>query len=115
MPAPMAFAFLAAMETNRHGTAAGQAIINKLLTKINCQQNKLSIKIINMQTQYLINSILYAFVGIIILVAVFVIAEKTTPKHNLWKEIVENKNTALAIVAGCFMLAMAIIIASAIH
>lgn len=68
-----------------------------------------------MQTQYLVNSVLYAVVGIAILVAVFVIVEKATPKHNLWKEIVENKNTALAIVAGCFMLAMAIIIASAIH
>ena len=68
-----------------------------------------------MQTQYLINSILYAVVGIAILVVVFVIVEKATPKHNLWKEIVENKNTALAIVAGCFMLAMSIIIASAIH
>lgn len=68
-----------------------------------------------MQTQYLFNSILYALVGIAILVAVFVIVEKATPKHNLWKEIVENKNTALAIVAGFFMMAMAIIIASAIH
>jgi uncharacterized membrane protein YjfL (UPF0719 family) len=68
-----------------------------------------------MQTQYLINSILYSLVGIGILVTVFVVVEKATPKHNLWKEVVENKNIALAIVAGFFMIAMAIIIASAIH
>jgi uncharacterized membrane protein YjfL (UPF0719 family) len=68
-----------------------------------------------MQTQYLLNSILYALLGIAILVIVFVIIEKATPKHNLWKEVVENKNVALAIVAGFFMLAMSIIIASAIH
>lgn len=68
-----------------------------------------------MQTQYLINSVLYSLLGIAILVLVFWIIEKTTPKHNLWKEVVENKNVALAIVAGFFMLAMAIIIASAIH
>ncbi len=68
-----------------------------------------------MQTQYLVNSIVYALLGIAILVIVFVIIEKATPKHNLWKEIVENKNVALAIVAGFFMLAMSIIIASAIH
>jgi putative membrane protein len=68
-----------------------------------------------MQTHYLINSILYSLVGIGILVIVFVVVEKTTPKHNLWKEIVENKNIALALVAGFFMIAMAIIIASAIH
>lgn len=68
-----------------------------------------------MQTQYLINSILYSLLGIAILVIAFVIVEKATPKHNLWKEVVENKNVALAIVAGFFMLAMSIIIASAIH
>lgn len=68
-----------------------------------------------MQTQYLINSIVYSLLGIVILVAVFVIIEKATPRHNLWKQIVEQKNVALAIVAAAFMLAMAIIIASAIH
>lgn len=68
-----------------------------------------------MQTQYFINSILYSLLGIAILVIAFVIVEKATPKHNLWKEVVENKNVALAIVAGFFMLAMSIIIASAIH
>lgn len=68
-----------------------------------------------MQTQYLINSVLFSLLGIAILVIVFVVIEKATPKHNLWKEIVENKNVALGIVAGAFMLAMSIIIASAIH
>ena len=68
-----------------------------------------------MQTQYLVNSIVYSLLGIAILVLAFVIIEKATPKHNLWKEVVENKNVALAIVAGFFMLAMSIIIASAIH
>lgn len=68
-----------------------------------------------MQTQYLINSVIFSLLGIAILVIVFVIIEKATPKHNLWKEIVEHKNVALAIVAGFFMLAMSIIIASAIH
>jgi putative membrane protein len=61
------------------------------------------------------NSVIYSFLGIAILVITFVIVEKLTPKHNLWKEVVEEHNTALAIVAGCFMLAIAIIIASAIH
>ncbi len=68
-----------------------------------------------MQTQYLINSVLFSLLGIAILVIVFVVIEKATPKHNLWKEIVENKNVALGIVAGAFMLAVSIIIASAIH
>lgn len=63
----------------------------------------------------LFNSILYSFIGIAILVIAFVIVEKLTPKHNLWKEIVEKNNIALSIVVGFFMLAIAIIIASAIH
>jgi putative membrane protein len=63
----------------------------------------------------LFNSILYSFIGIAILVIAFVIVEKLTPKHNLWKEIVEKNNIALSIVAGFFMLAIAIIVASAIH
>jgi uncharacterized membrane protein YjfL (UPF0719 family) len=63
----------------------------------------------------LVNSILYSFLGIAILVIAFVIVEVITPKHNLWKEVVENKNMALALVAGFFMLSIAIIIASAIH
>ncbi|MFT3825063.1 MAG: DUF350 domain-containing protein [Chitinophagaceae bacterium] len=63
----------------------------------------------------ILNSLLYAFLGIGVLVVTFVIIEVITPRHNLWKEIVEKQNTALALVAGFFMLAIAIIIASAIH
>ena len=62
-----------------------------------------------------LNSVLYSFLGIAILVIAFVIVEVITPRHNLWKEVVEKQNMALAIVAGFFMLSIAIIIASAIH
>ena len=63
----------------------------------------------------LVNSILYSFLGIAILVIIFMLAEVLTPKHNLRREIIENKNVALALLAGFFMLSVAIIIASAIH
>jgi putative membrane protein len=63
----------------------------------------------------LTNSIVYSFLGIAILVVAFVLVEILTPKHNLRKEILENKNVALAVLAGFFMLSVAIIIASAIH
>ncbi|UPK71204.1 DUF350 domain-containing protein [Chitinophaga filiformis] len=63
----------------------------------------------------LINSILYSFIGIAILVVVFILVEVLTPRHNLRKEIMEKQNMAVAVLAGFFMLAMAIIIASAIH
>lgn len=63
----------------------------------------------------LTNSIVYSFLGIGILLVAFILVEVLTPKHNLRKEILENKNVALAVLAGFFMLAVAIIIASAIH
>ncbi|MBJ7427778.1 MAG: DUF350 domain-containing protein, partial [Bacteroidia bacterium] len=43
-----------------------------------------------------------------------IIFEKITPE-NLRKEIIEKQNTALAIVSASFILAIAIIIATAIH
>jgi putative membrane protein len=62
-----------------------------------------------------VNSIIYSFLGIGILVVAFFLFEVLTPKHNLRKEILENKNMALAVLAGFFMLSVAIIVASAIH
>lgn len=59
-------------------------------------------------------AVVYALLGIVILVVSFVIIEKLTP-DNLWKEILVNKNTALAMMASAYILAVAIIIASAIH
>ena len=59
-------------------------------------------------------SITYSVIGIIILVISFWIIEKITPE-NIWKEVVVNKNNAIAIIAAAFIIAIAIIIASAIH
>jgi uncharacterized membrane protein YjfL (UPF0719 family) len=40
--------------------------------------------------------------------------DKLTP-YALWKEIVEEKNVALAIMVGAISLGMCIIIAAAVH
>ena len=64
--------------------------------------------------KYIVASTVYSLLGIIILLICFVIVEKITPE-NLWKEVIEKKNMALAIVAAAFILAIAIIISSAIH
>lgn len=66
-------------------------------------------------SHYLINSVVYSFLGIIILFVAFAIIEILTPRHSIRKEILEKQNLAVAILAGFFMLAVAIIIASAIH
>lgn len=59
-------------------------------------------------------SVVYSLLGILILVASFYIFNKLTP-GTLRREILEEHNTALAIIAAAFMLAVALIISAAIH
>ena len=61
-----------------------------------------------------VNAIVYAVLGIVIFALSFVTIDKLTP-HDLWKEIIEQKNIALAIIVGFMALAMGIIIAAAVH
>ncbi len=61
-----------------------------------------------------INAIVYALLGIVIFALSFITIDKLTP-HDLWKEIIEEKNVALAIIVGFMALAMGIIIAAAVH
>lgn len=67
-----------------------------------------------MNTLIILNSIIYAFLGVAIFCIAFVIVDKITPFH-LWKELVEKQNTALAIVVGFTALGICIIVAAAIH
>lgn len=60
------------------------------------------------------SSVLYAFIGIVVFAVSFVVVDKLTP-YDLWKELVEKKNTALAIVVGMVALGICIIVAAAIH
>ena len=63
---------------------------------------------------YLLNAILYAVLGIIIFVGAFALVDKMTP-YDLWAEIVEQKNVALAIMVGAMSIGVCIIIAAAVH
>jgi len=63
---------------------------------------------------YVLNALVFALVGIVIFVATFVIIDKMTPFH-LWKEIVDDKNVALAILLGAMSIGLCIIIAAAVH
>lgn len=65
-------------------------------------------------SEYILSALIYAGLGCLILFLMFWIVEKLTPE-NLWKEILEKQNKALAILAGSIVLGVAIIIASAIH
>ncbi|MVN78173.1 DUF350 domain-containing protein [Hymenobacter sp. HMF4947] len=59
-------------------------------------------------------SVVYSLLGIVILVISFYLFNKLTP-GTLRREILEEHNTALAIVAAAFMLAVSLIISAAIH
>ena len=57
---------------------------------------------------------LFAAAGIGIFALAFWLLDKATP-HDLWKEIIEKQNVALAIISGSMMIAVAMIVSAAIH
>ncbi|MCW5637214.1 MAG: DUF350 domain-containing protein [Rubrivivax sp.] len=59
-------------------------------------------------------SMLYALIGVLVFWVCFVIVDKLTP-YDLWNEIVEKKNLALAIVVGAMCIAIGLIVAAAVH
>ncbi len=63
---------------------------------------------------FVVNAIIFAFLGVLIFWVSFLMLDKLTPYH-LWKEIIEEHNTALAIIVGAMSLGICIIIAAAIH
>ena len=66
------------------------------------------------QLSNVVNAIVYAAIGIVIFAGAFLILDKVTP-YNLWKEIVQEHNTALAILLGAMSLGICVIIAAAVH
>ena len=62
----------------------------------------------------LFGSMLYALAGVLVFWVCFVIIDKLTP-YDLWAEIVERKNTALAIVVGAMCIAIGLIVAAAVN
>jgi putative membrane protein len=63
---------------------------------------------------FVLNAVVFSVLGIFIFWVSFVLMDKLTPYH-LWKEIIEEHNTALAVVVGAMSLGICIIIAAAIH
>jgi uncharacterized membrane protein YjfL (UPF0719 family) len=58
-------------------------------------------------------SILYALIGVLVFWLCFLIIDKLTP-YELWKELVEKQNVAVAIVVGAMALGISIIVAAAV-
>jgi len=62
----------------------------------------------------LLNSLLYSLLGVVLFWVSFIVIDKITP-YDLWRELIQERNVALAIVVGAMCLGIAIIVASAIH
>ena len=70
-------------------------------------------EIINLR--YIINSVVFSFIGIATFIIGFYIIDLITPKVQVGKEIVEKQNVAVAIMLGAAAIGIAQIIAAAIH
>jgi putative membrane protein len=68
----------------------------------------------SIQINNVVNAIVYAAIGIVIFAGSFLVLDKITP-YNLWKEIVQEHNLALAILLGAMSLGLCVIIAAAVH
>ncbi|RTL29159.1 MAG: DUF350 domain-containing protein [Burkholderiales bacterium] len=61
-----------------------------------------------------LGSIAFALIGVLVFWICFIIVDKITP-YDLWGEIVEKKNMALAIVVAAMCLSIGMIVAAAVH
>jgi uncharacterized membrane protein YjfL (UPF0719 family) len=62
----------------------------------------------------LLNSMVFSVAGLAAFLVCFYVVDKLTP-GDLWKELVEKKNTAVAIFFGFLALGMSVIIAACLH
>jgi uncharacterized membrane protein YjfL (UPF0719 family) len=62
----------------------------------------------------MVAALVFALIGIVVFAISFVILDRLTP-FELWREICERQNTALATLIGLVSLGLGIIIAAAIH
>ena len=60
----------------------------------------------------LIASMVYSLLGIVVFWISFYVLDKMTP-YELWKEIVEKQNRALATIVGAMSIGLCLIIAAA--
>ena len=60
------------------------------------------------------NSIVFSVLGVTVFWGTFLVIDRLTP-YDLWKELCQDRNTALAIVVGAMSLGVCVIIAAAIH
>jgi len=61
-----------------------------------------------------VNAVIFSCLGLLLFAFGFWVVDRFTPYH-LWKEVIQEKNIALAIVVGAISIGICNIIAAAIH
>ena len=62
----------------------------------------------------MIAALIYAAIGLVLFAVAFVVVDRLTP-YSLWRELIDEQNTALAIVVGAVAIGISIIVSSAIR
>jgi putative membrane protein len=62
----------------------------------------------------MVAALIYAAIGLVIFAVAFIVVDRLTP-YSLWRELIDEKNAALAIVVGAVAIGISIIVASAIR
>ncbi len=62
---------------------------------------------------HLVAALVYSAIGLVVLFIAFIVVDKCTP-YDLWQEIVQKQNRALAVVVGAITLGVSIIIAASL-
>ena len=65
--------------------------------------------------QAIVNSLIFSGIGIVVLLIAFFGLDRCNKAFHLWHQIIEKQNNALAILMGCMAIAIALIIAAAVH
>ena len=62
----------------------------------------------------ILKAFVFSMMGLVVFIVAFMAVDWYTP-YDLWKEIVEEQNNALAIIVAGISIGLCIIIAAAIH
>lgn len=63
----------------------------------------------------LVAAVVYSLLGTGVFLVTFFVLDRITPQYNLWREILDKQNQALAIIVGAVSIGICIIVAAAIH
>ena len=67
------------------------------------------------QWHNVVGALIYSAIGLAIYVIGFILLDILTPRVHIWREILHEKNLALAVLMGAIVIGIAIIIAAAVR